>query len=136
MKRLLHVFCLIPLLGCAQNDTIFNTNKEILSVNQIGVHKLIDKYKLSLIKRGGVEGWRVQIKFTSKREDILPYQVKFARLYPEVPAIISFESPYYKLTIGNFRTRNEALKISHLIKRQFPGAYPVAAIIDTSLLKD
>jgi len=44
-------------------------------------------------------------KITSKREHILPYQLKFTNLYPEIPAQIIFESPYYKLTVGNFRSK-------------------------------
>jgi hypothetical protein len=102
---------LIPLLSVAKSDTTFNTEKQIISVNQEGIDDLARKYKLFLKNKNGIEGWRLQIKFTSKREDILRHQIKFTNLYPEIPAQITFNSPYYKLTVGNFRTKNEALKI-------------------------
>ena len=136
MKKLLVIFFLIPLLGFPQSDTTFNSKREIISINQEGINYLMGKYKTILKNKDGVDGWRLQIKFTSKREDILPYQVKFTNLYPEIPAQITFDSPYYKLTVGNFRTKNEALKIKHEISNNFPGAHPVASLINPDLLKD
>ena len=136
MKKTLVIFFLIPLLGFPQSDTTFNSEMEIISINQEGINDLMSKYKTILKNKDGVDGWRLQIKFTSKREDILPYQVKFINLYPKIPAQITFDSPYYKLTVGNFRTKNEALKIKHEISKNFPGAHPVSIIIDTDLLKN
>ena len=78
----------------------------------------------------------MQIKFTSKREDLLSLQVQFTKLYPEIPLQIIFEAPYYKLTVGNFKTKNEALKIKHMINENFPGTRPVKSLIDRNLLKE
>ena len=135
MKKILIFFILIPLLGFSKIDTTFNTQKEAISIYQEGINDLLSKYKRILLERNGVDGWRLQIKFKSKREDILPYQVKFTKLYPEIPAQITFDSPYYKLTVGNFRTKNEALKTKHKISKNFPGAHPVPVIIDSDLFK-
>ena len=120
----------------SQTDTIYNSKGEILSVNQKGINDLVSKYKANLKNKNGVDGWRLQIKFTSKRKDILTYKIKFANLFPQIPAQITFESPYYKLTVGNFRTKNEALKIKNKIDHEFPGAHPVSIIIDSDLLKN
>ena len=136
MKKLLVIFFLTPLLGFPQSDTTFNSNGEITSINQKEIDNLVSKYKTILKNKDGVDGWRLQIKFTSKREDILPYKVKFINLYPEIPTQIAFESPYYKLTVGNYRTKNEALKIKYKIRKKFPGAHPISRIIDLDLLKE
>lgn len=127
---------MFPIFVFAQSDTTFNTKGEIISINQKGVDKLVSKYKQILKKTGGVEGWRIQLIFKAQKEEILPYQIKFTNLYPEIPVQIAFDSPNYKLTVGNFRTRNEALKIKHQISKNFPGAYPVPIIIDPDLLED
>ena len=103
---------------------------------QKGINNLVKQYKQNLKNKDGIYGWGLQIKFTSKRKDILPYQVKFANLYPGIPLKITFESPYYKLTAGNFRTKNEALKIKYKIEKNFPGAHPISIIIDPRLLKN
>ena len=127
---------MFPIFVFSQSDTTFNTKGEIISINQKGVDKLVSKYKQILKKTGGVEGWRIQLIFKDQKEEILPYQIKFTNLYPEIPVQITFDSPNYKLTVGNFRTRNEALKIKHQISKNFPGAYPVQIIIDPDLLEN
>ena len=127
---------MFPIFALSQSDTTFNTKGEIISINQKGVDKLVSKYKEILKKTGGVEGWRIQLIFKDQKEEILPYQIKFTNLYPEIPVQIAFDSPNYKLTVGNFRTRNEALKIKHQISKNFPGAYPVPIIIDPNLLEN
>ena len=134
MRKLLILMLILPLLAVTQTDTTYNNAREILSVNQQGIDELVNKYKRILKNTGGIEGWRIQIKFKAKKEEILPYQIKFTNLYPEIPAQITFDSPYYKLTVGNFRTRNEALKKKHKISKKFPGAHPVPIIISPILL--
>ena len=134
MKKLVIFFILIPLLGFTQQKTNFN-EEGIRSKNEERVDNLVKKYKKILTNTGGSQGWRLQIKFTSKRENILSYQRRFTNLYPEIPAQITFDSPYYKLTVGNFRTKNEALKIKNKIRKSFPGTHPISIIVDTDLLK-
>jgi hypothetical protein len=136
MKKILFLTLMFPIFVFSQSDTTFNTKGEIISINQKGVDKLVSKYKQILKKTGGVEGWRIQLIFKDQKEEILPYQIKFTNLYPEIPVQIAFDSPNYKLTVGNFRTKNEALKIKHQISKNFPGAYPVPIIIDPDLLED
>ena len=136
MKKILFLTLTFPIFMFSQSDTTFNTKGEIISINQKGVDKLVSKYKQILKKTGGVEGWRIQLIFKDQKEEILPYQIKFTNLYPEIPVQIAFVSPNYKLTVGNFRTRNEALKIKHKISKNFPGAYPVKINIDPDLLED
>ena len=136
MKKIFLLFLLSPFLLSAQSNTTLSENGDITSVNERGIDALVSKYKKKLKNTGGVEGWRIQVKFKAKREDILPFQIRFIKLYAEIPAQITFDSPYYKFTVGNFRTRNEALKIKHQISKDFPGAHPIPIIIDSNLLKD
>lgn len=135
MKKSFIFFFLIPFFGYAQIKPYTNKEVKIISNNQKEIENLVNKYKQKLKNTGGYEGWRLQIKFTSKREDIVPYQIKFASLYPEIPAQITFDSPYYKLSAGNYRTRNEALKTKNIIRKNFPGSHPISIIIDPSLFK-
>ena len=131
MKKILIIVSLLPFLLNGQTDTVFSKKKEILTINQNGINNLVNKYKEILKNKGGIDGWKIQITFKAKREKILPIKNKFTNLYPEIPAQITFESPYYKLIVGSFRTRNEALKVQHKINRVFPAAHPVPAIIPT-----
>lgn len=134
MKKNILILVLFPFILISQSDTNYNKQGDIISVHQKGITQLVNKYENILKNIGGIEGWRIQIKFKAKREDILPYQIKFTKIYPEIPAQITFDSPYYKLTIGNYRTRNEALKVKHKISKHFPGAHPIPIIINPNLL--
>ena len=136
MKKLFFLFILFPSLLVAQTDTTLSENGDITSINEGEIDALVHKYKTILKNTGGVEGWRIQVTFKAKREAILPLQIKFSKLYPNIPAQITFDSPYYKLTVGNFRTRDEAIKIKHQISKVFPGAHPIPIIINPDLLNN
>ena len=138
MKKLILILFFLPVLGFTQSkiDSTFNSENKLTDVNKLELKKLLIKYEKKLKSTNGIVGRSVQIKFTSKREDILPYQLKFNRLYPEISSKIIFDSPYYKLTAGNFRTKNQALKIKHKIRGNFPGAHHIKCIINPLLIKD
>ena len=135
MKKIFFICFIIPMIGIAQMDTSSSISGEILNINNQNITNLVKKYKTILKNKNGVDAWRLQIKFTSKREDIMPYKIKFINIYPEIPVYIIFDSPYYKLTAGNFKTKHEALKIKNKIRKNFPGAHPVSVILNPDLLK-
>ena len=43
--------------------------------------------------------------------------------HPETGVYRSFETPNYKVTIGDFRTKDEALRIYNALKGTYPTAY-------------
>jgi hypothetical protein len=48
---------------------------------------------------------------------------KFERKYEDIPANIKFETPNYKVWIGNFRTSLEAERYLVEVKETFPNAF-------------
>ncbi len=70
-----------------------------------------------------IEGWRVQIMASTDRLQVEAGRNKFRTEYPEVSAEWVLEKPYYKLRVGAFRNKQEALAfISEL--SGWPGGYP------------
>ena len=136
MKKILFIFIALPFILVAQTDTTFNENKEITSVNEQGIDALVYKYENILKAKNGVEGWRVQLLFKAKQKEIMQLKIDFINLYPEIPAYLEYDAPYYRVRVGNFRTKLEAIKIKHQISKNFPGAYPVPEIINFSQLKN
>ena len=135
MKKIFFILLIVPFLALAQTNTNIKISSNELEKNDNDITRLVKKYKKILKNKDGVDAWRLQIKFTSKREKIMPYKIKFMNLYPEIPVYITFDSPYYKLTAGNFKTKHEALKTKNIIRKKFPGAHPVSVILSTDLLK-
>jgi hypothetical protein len=135
MKKLFFLFILLPILSVAQTDTILSENGSIISINETGIDALVSKYEAILKTRNGVEGWRVQIMFKTKKKEIQQLKIAFMKIYPQIPAYLEYEAPYYRLRVGNCRTKLEAIKIQRQISKQFLGAYPVPEIINFSQLK-
>jgi hypothetical protein len=136
MKKLFFLFILLPFLSVAQTDTTLSENGSITSINEKGIDALVSKYENILKAKNGVEGWRVQIMFKTKKEEIQQLKITFIKLYPKIPAYLEYDAPYYRVRVGNCRTKLEALKIQRQISKNFPGAYAVPEIINFSQLKN
>ena len=135
MKNLCFLFILFPFLSVAQIDTTLSEDGSITSVNETGINTLVKKYEAILKQKNGVDGWRVQIMFKTKKEEIQQLKITFIKLYPGIPAYLKYEAPYYRLRVGNCRTKLEAIKIKQEISKNFPDAYAVPEIINFSQLK-
>jgi hypothetical protein len=62
-------------------------------------------------------------------------KVKFLSKYPEYDVHVKYKAPDFKVRVGDFRTKNEALKLQKKIQQDYPGAFIVPDIIDFPLLK-
>jgi len=135
MKKFILFLTVFPFFVNAQSDTTFSFNSKVLSINEKGIDSLVRKYERILKEKNGIDGWRVQLKFNAKEAEILQLKLKFIRLYPNIPVLLEYEEPYYRIRVGNCRTKLEAIKIKHTIKKHFPDAYPVPEIINFYQLK-
>ena len=54
-------------------------------------------------------------------------------LYQEYKVYRSFESPNYKVMLGNFRSKDEALRIFNQLKKTYPTAYIIKDNIEYPL---
>jgi hypothetical protein len=89
-------------------------------------------------KIDGTDGFRVEIFFSSAmnaREQALNKKKEFLSKYPDYSVHIMFSAPNFKVRVGDFRTKNEALKLYKKIQRDYPGAFIVPDIIDFPMLK-
>ena len=136
MKKLILFLSVSPFLVNYQSDTIFSSNTKVISVNEKGIDALVCKYEHILKAKNGVDGWRVQLNFKAKEAEILQLKLKFIRLYPNIPVLLEYKEPYYRIRVGNCRTKLEAIKIKHQISKHFPSAYPVPEIINFSQLEN
>ncbi len=78
-------------------------------------------------------GYRVRIFFDNKqsaRADSEAAMARFRSLYPEIEVFRSYVNPYFKVTVGNFRTRSEAMGLFRKVIREFPTAFIVREEIE------
>ncbi len=77
-------------------------------------------------RREGIEGYRVEIFFsTNNRESALDKKVEFLEQYPEYNVYVLFISPNFRVRVGDFRTKNEAVKLFKMIEKDYSAAFVV-----------
>ena len=82
-------------------------------------------------------GYRIQLFMESGNtalEKAEKVTEKFKGKYDNVSAYITFGEPYYRVRIGDFRTRLEAIKFLDMIQRTYPQAWVVKDKINFPLL--
>jgi len=80
-----------------------------------------------------INGYRVRIFFDNRQtarvesEEMLK---KFESKYHDIKAYRTYVNPYFKVTVGDFRTKSEAMELLSRIKVEFPGAFVVKENIE------
>jgi hypothetical protein len=75
-----------------------------------------------------IEGYRIQIyKETGNNALDSAWSAKnrFENEYQGVKAYISFREPYYRVRVGDFRTRLQAIKFLSIIRKKYPYAWEI-----------
>ena len=75
-----------------------------------------------------LNGYRVRIFFDNKQTARVESEEtlrKFESMYHDVVSYRTYANPYFKVTVGDFRTRSEAVRLLERIKGEFPSAFVV-----------
>jgi hypothetical protein len=107
-------------------------------IHDAGVSGLVEKHiQLNEIQKG-IPGYRVQIFFASgnnSKPNANRIRAEFLTKYPRLKAYVIYQEPYYKVRVGDFRTRLEAQGILNMISPDFPSSYIVTDEIQYPDLK-
>lgn len=75
-----------------------------------------------------MSGYRVRIFFDNRRTARSESERtlrEFTSRFHDVPAYRSYTNPYFKVTVGDFRTKSEAMQLLRRIRDEFPSAFIV-----------
>ena len=75
-----------------------------------------------------LSGYRVRIFFDNKqsaRHESEQTLKRFRAMYRDVAVYRTYTNPYFKVTVGDCRTKSEAMKLLSRIKGNFPSAFVV-----------
>lgn len=90
-------------------------------------------------KRRGVSGYRIRIYAnlgSNARSQSQDSKAKFYELFPDIAIHREYVSPYYRVLVGDYRTKIDALKDFNQIIKYFPSAFIVPDEIDYPELEE
>ena len=87
------------------------------------------------LKKGEIPGYRIQI-FSESTQTALQRcketRANFMRNFPDIDAYEAYNVPNWQVFVGDFRTKNDALREIQKIKKLFPRAFIVSTNIQIS----
>jgi len=92
------------------------------------ISELVNRHILRNKRSGGIDGYRIRI-FSDigprARQASDETKARFFEIFPEIDIYREYDSPYFKVYVGDYRTKNEAIKDFKRIRRYFPAAFIV-----------
>ena len=120
---LLAAALIISLCGMAQSNGNLNLRQDSR------IDNLIEKQQKLYAMDSTLSGFRVQI-FMEVGNDAIEHaetvKREFERSFRDIPVYLSYGQPYYRLRVGDFRSRVEAEKCLREIRGRFTNAFVTA----------
>ncbi len=93
-----------------------------------GIEELVNIQVRVNERMGGVEGYRIQLYSGSGpagKRGALDAKGKFLNNFPDYDTDLSFTSPFWRVRVGNYRHKHEALPLLNDLRALFPNCYIV-----------
>jgi len=128
-------WCLIFITGfckhaVASNDTIIvrkDARLDVLTQKQIAMNKRL----AMMTSNGQYKGFRIQVISTSSREEAIKVKTDLLTGFPDQKTYLIFQSPNFRVRIGNFLKREDAENFRKQLVDLYPqGGYIVEDAID------
>ena len=135
-------FCLLVLFSFFSTFLFAQDSTEVIVHADPRVEMLVKKQSdinLAIKKANArtARGYRVLVINTNKRDEAMAAKTKIYSNFPELKAYLVYQSPFFKLKAGNFRTREEAEQYKRSLSYYFPkGVMVINDIIEVTPEKD
>ena len=137
MKYLLATSLILFAIGASAQDSSSvvvhkDARLDVLLKKQGDVNAAIKKANARTAR-----GYRLLVINTNKRDEAIAAKTKVYTAFPELKAYLVYQSPYFKLKVGNFKTREEAVQYQKSLGFYFPkGVFVLADTIEVTPDKD
>ena len=141
MKKLLLILTLFLSLRSVAQTSTTPGGPAVLPTATVVVHKdpridALIKKKAAINKSAKnvartMRGYRLLVVNTNNRDEAIAAKTKVYTNFPELKAYLQYQSPYFKLRAGNFKTRQEAEHYRKAMSAMFSkGVFIVNDIIE------
>jgi len=121
---------LFVLFICGNSKAQENKNDSSKTITPIIQDSRISKLDAAYKSTYKLDGYRIQIFSGNKRQAAKEARHRFTRVYSKTKAHEVYEQPYFKVRIGDFKTKLEALKFKNDLNKYFPNCFIVKDKID------
>lgn len=132
LKRVV-TFC-VPLFLLFISSSVFAQSGYVEYLQDARVDTLVNRYALANQKQSSIEGYRIQITAGTNRTNVYQTKSQFYTAFPDIKQYVIYQSPNFKLRVGNYRTRLEAYKDLQNIMPRFNGSFIIRDEIKLSEL--
>lgn len=120
MKKIKGFIVIILLFFAIINSHAQDTSGYIkIKGDNIYLDSLIDKNIVKNNINKTISGFRIQLFSGNERNNANSVKTKFLRLFPDQTAYLTYQQPYFKIRVGDFRTKLEAKIFYNKIKDEF-----------------
>lgn len=92
------------------------------------IQDLVFRHMIQNQQNPKINGYRIRIYSdlgTHARKESEEYKARFYENFRDIPIYQNYDRPYWKVYVGDFRTKIEAIKSLKKVKREFPAAFIV-----------
>jgi len=126
MKIAFVILLLAPLAALAQVEIVKDHRLDLLIAKQEELNK-----KVYLENNRTTSGYRILVVNTNDRQKAMDVKSTLMRDFPDHKCYLIYQSPHFKVQIGNFRKREEA----DLLRKQVMKLYPTGVIVIPSTIE-
>ena len=109
-----------------QIETVKPGQGNIKVTQDQAIRNLVNQHLAQQKRMNGIRGFRISIYMGSGQEankQADQWRARFISRYEEVKSYKKFEYPYFKVYVGDFRTKSEALRFLKRIEYDYPDAF-------------
>ena len=124
--RFLFLILACSLNGYAQESIGQIVDSSFAIQRDIRLDSLLMKHIRVNKQADGFEGFRVQLfsgSGTEARQQANNLRAEFMAQYSDIPAYLIYQSPNFKVRVGDFRTELEAIQLQRRLSYQYPGGF-------------
>ena len=106
------------------NSALFLNAQNVTINEDFPIAKMMDTFVTKNKTTYQIDGWRIQIMATTDRRKLEEAKSDFLTNYPDISVDWTHSKPYYRLRAGAFASKLDAMRLLHLLKEDYPSAYP------------
>ena len=141
-QKSLRILLMIISFLVIKTGTAQDINEQVDTSGLVVVHKdprldlLVNKQiqineETSRLARRTMKGYRLMVINTNKRDEAIAAKTQVYTYFPELKAYLQYQSPFFKLKAGNFKTRDEADEYRKRLNVYFPkGVFIMNDVIE------